>query len=641
LKVLAVEFDLNRIKWSRFVPQFRAISEHVELQVMHCGDFTVKEFPEIKMPVPRLDTMAHLYESVGNALDAADDFDVLYFRNGGPRSQLFNTMLKELADRPAVMKVGGLNSEVRKYHYFPDAHFQDALDDVTLAAVDLLVPMCSRIAGVLRERGLTRISEPVPEGIDTEMFSPSKYPERFTVGYAGRISPEKGMDFLGAVMRATPDIQYEMVGPIEMVDYRFPPNCHYCGAWLYEDMPKFYRRVSLVVLPSYTEGLSNVVLEACASGRPIMVSDVPSELPVFNWKLLHDMDAWVQILKLMSTKSREDLKGFTGSWRDWLKDNWPSWSKFGLNMAENLKSVHRPRAMMPNDDRPVIGWVGNYNIKSKNYGLAMQVINSLGYRVKVAGPKGSPHFIKHEKMPEFYRSLDALLVTSEFEAHPLIVYEALACGIPVAIEYGVGDCWRESVPCNYYGLPVKDTVELAIQQALYIPYRERIALADYIKQNWTWNKFIDKYVEMFNFVVKKPLMMRILIAISERNWAWDWVAQEIQRFIVHPDIECIDIVYLDDYRNPYQFGRWDCYDVILNHVWERVNGMFCMDYPDHKSIVSVNGPLFRDIPDIFKKVVDRSPCVTTVSKALVSELEAYGKPVFHCSRGVDTEVFHP
>ena len=41
------------------------------------------------------------------------------------------------------------------------------------------------------------------------------------------------------------------------------------------DVRKFYRMAHCVVLPSYHEGMSNVLLEAAASGRPIITTDVP------------------------------------------------------------------------------------------------------------------------------------------------------------------------------------------------------------------------------------------------------------------------------------------------------------------------------------------------------------------------------
>lgn len=40
-------------------------------------------------------------------------------------------------------------------------------------------------------------------------------------------------------------------------------------------MKHFYGMANCVVLPSYHEGMSNVLLEAAASGRPLITSDIP------------------------------------------------------------------------------------------------------------------------------------------------------------------------------------------------------------------------------------------------------------------------------------------------------------------------------------------------------------------------------
>ncbi|GAG99857.1 unnamed protein product, partial [marine sediment metagenome] len=92
-------------------------------------------------------------------------------------------------------------------------------------------------------------------------------------------------------------------------------------------------------------------------------------------------------------------------------------------------------------------WVGNTGRKSKRFGLARKIAEDAGLKLNVAGYQGDLAIkpgrtrirkLPHEKMPEFYNQSDCLLVTSEYEAHPLVVYEAMSCGLSV-ITTKVGD----------------------------------------------------------------------------------------------------------------------------------------------------------------------------------------------------------
>ena len=64
--------------------------------------------------------------------------------------------------------------------------------------------------------------------------------------------------------------------------------------------------------------------------------------------------------------------------------------------------------------------------------------SELGMKLKVAGRKDGSNSLTHDEMPAFYNSGDVLFITSKYEAHPLVAYEAMACGIPV-ISGNIGD----------------------------------------------------------------------------------------------------------------------------------------------------------------------------------------------------------
>ncbi|RSL29029.1 glycosyltransferase family 1 protein [Salibacterium salarium] len=81
----------------------------------------------------------------------------------------------------------------------------------------------------------------------------------------------------------------------------------------------------------------------------------------------------------------------------------------------------------------VIGWVGNKGRKGKNFETLYKPIvkafeNDSNVRFKVTSKET---LIPSEQMPNFYNSLDLLLVTSNNEGLPNPAVEATGCGVPV------------------------------------------------------------------------------------------------------------------------------------------------------------------------------------------------------------------
>ena len=92
-----------------------------------------------------------------------------------------------------------------------------------------------------------------------------EYPDRFTVLYVGgRIWYKGYRDVLlmkRVIKRMDPSIRFEIVGPgVRLVPHR--------------EMPRLYLSSSVLLLPSYREGLPRVALEALAMQRPVIASNV-------------------------------------------------------------------------------------------------------------------------------------------------------------------------------------------------------------------------------------------------------------------------------------------------------------------------------------------------------------------------------
>ena len=124
-------------------------------------------------------------------------------------------------------------------------------------------------------------------GINLERYSYVPYPENKAIHflYLGRIMKEKGMDELFAAMRRLREkfgasMVLDIVGFFDDEGYKAQVDQLAAeGIAVYHgfqsDPLPYYAAADCVVLPSYHEGMSNVLLEAAATGRPVITSDIP------------------------------------------------------------------------------------------------------------------------------------------------------------------------------------------------------------------------------------------------------------------------------------------------------------------------------------------------------------------------------
>lgn len=124
-------------------------------------------------------------------------------------------------------------------------------------------------------------------GINLEKYPYMPYPKNEAVHflYLGRIMKEKGMDELFEAMWRLREtygrkVVLDLVGFYdddfykEQVEHLVTDGIAIFHGFQTDPLP-YYAAADCVVLPSYHEGMSNVLLEAAATGRPIITSDIP------------------------------------------------------------------------------------------------------------------------------------------------------------------------------------------------------------------------------------------------------------------------------------------------------------------------------------------------------------------------------
>jgi glycosyltransferase involved in cell wall biosynthesis len=133
----------------------------------------------------------------------------------------------------------------------------------------------------------TRVIQGV--GVDLERFQPSEEPDgRMRIMMASRMLWDKGVrEFIEAarlVSERYPSARFILVGE---PDPGNPSSIseEMIRGWVEEgvvewwghrqDMPRVYQQAHMIVLPSYGEGVPTVLMEAAASGRAVIASDIP------------------------------------------------------------------------------------------------------------------------------------------------------------------------------------------------------------------------------------------------------------------------------------------------------------------------------------------------------------------------------
>jgi glycosyltransferase involved in cell wall biosynthesis len=166
------------------------------------------------------------------------------------------------------------------------SHFRqplDALASQVLKHSDFAVVGNIEAAALLRMRRWDRPMLVMPQyGVDPEVFRPVAKPadHAFTVGYLGRLVPEKGVGDLLQAFAALPKgacLQLAGHGPLIALA-KGRAGVEALGGLAYPEVPHFLQNLDVLVLPSRTtpvwkEQFGRVLAEAMACGVPCVGSD--------------------------------------------------------------------------------------------------------------------------------------------------------------------------------------------------------------------------------------------------------------------------------------------------------------------------------------------------------------------------------
>ena len=203
---------------------------------------------------------------------------------------------------------------------------------------DAYLVVCDTIADNLVRRGIdTERVFDVKNAVDTDRFNSDGPPQplaenhrqalpdndAFRLGFVGGLYEYKGLaDLAMSLARTTTDCQVFIAGDgpaRERFERLFGDSGTFLGSIPYKQIPAFYHAIDAFVLPSHTEGLPRVVLEAQATATPVVatrVGGVPEVITDGETGLLcepHDPDGLATAIdRLGLDESERDRLGHNG-----------------------------------------------------------------------------------------------------------------------------------------------------------------------------------------------------------------------------------------------------------------------------------------------------------------------------------------
>jgi glycosyltransferase involved in cell wall biosynthesis len=206
-------------------------------------------------------------------------------------------------------------------------------------------------------------------GVDVERFSPGPSsvraelglsPEVSVVGFVGRLTVDKGVPELieafATILTAQPETHLLLVGWFDRADDALDPRLRarieshpriHCTGFV-DDTAPYYRAMDVMVLPTWREGFPNVVLEAAASGVPVITTistgSCDSVVPEVTGLLIppgYPEAISEAVLKLQRNPERRHRMGVAA--RAWVVDHYLTERVLGLTVNYYKSLLERTR----------------------------------------------------------------------------------------------------------------------------------------------------------------------------------------------------------------------------------------------------------------------------------------------------------
>lgn len=207
----------------------------------------------------------------------------------GAEPLILPLLTAKLLRRQVVLAIAGLPCRADKVGKAPLFNIIDLLSNINLALFDRIIVYSERIVAEQNlEKHRSKISIAQEHFLDFNKFKIQRplSQRNNLIAYIGRLSKEKGilnfMEALPRILDKRSGISFliggdgQLRGKVE--EYLGKANLNRKASFIgwvpHDELPGYLNEVKLLVLPSYYEGLPNIMLEAMACSTPVLATAV-------------------------------------------------------------------------------------------------------------------------------------------------------------------------------------------------------------------------------------------------------------------------------------------------------------------------------------------------------------------------------
>lgn len=346
-----VEVDLfHCVAFGKRKPQEYEVKEKMGLEANASLNSTCLEFPRADwMPGHYLkESYSYSNQIFGLIKDKLDSYDFIYVK-GFAGWKLMEKKKKGLKTPPVGVKFHGyeMYQKAPSFRVKMEHNLLRGPTKFSNIHADYVFSYGGKITPIIENLGVSKdkIIE-IPTGIARqwciESIKPVEGPRSFL--FIGRYERRKGIEELNESIKAlaSEEFTFHFIGPIPNDKKINIPQVQYHGKIMEENkIQRIMAECEVLVTPSHSEGMPNVIMEGMARGLAVVATDVgavAAQVGPENGWLLPDPGGLTATLKNIITMEREELLKLRRSSLEKVQDHF-TWEKVAETTERKIAKV--------------------------------------------------------------------------------------------------------------------------------------------------------------------------------------------------------------------------------------------------------------------------------------------------------------